>query len=290
MAKEELIEMQGTVTEVLPDGRYRVTLENDHTLIAYAGGKLKKNHIRIIAGDAITLEMSSYDFSKGRITFRHLRPAPAARRPARPFSAAAEPSAVQRKPLPETPRAFLRAARPCSAASGARRPPAPSGASTLQWAAAALPPDGTRPMRSLKHLLLPALLCLPLLGPAHAADSTLQHWLDGPQRSEANRTRDAARKPAETLAFFGLQPGLTVVEIWPSVGAWWFEVLAPTCATPGSTSPPSTPAPTTRLPPGPSTKPSRGASPASPRSTARSASPTAPACRTASRPTPPTCC
>ena len=82
-------------------------------------------------------------------------------------------------------------------------------------------------MRSLKHLLLPALLCLPLLGPAHAADSTLQHWLDGPQRSEANRTRDAARKPAETLAFFGLQPGLTVIEIWPSVGAWWFEVLAP---------------------------------------------------------------
>ena len=82
-------------------------------------------------------------------------------------------------------------------------------------------------MRSLKHLLLPALLCLPLLGPAHAADSTLQHWLDGPQRSEANRTRDAAREPAETLAFFGLQPGLTVVEIWPSVGAWWFEVLAP---------------------------------------------------------------
>ena len=74
MAKEELIEMQGTVTEVLPDGRYRVTLENDHTLIAYAGGKLKKNHIRIIAGDAITLEMSSYDFSKGRITFRHLPP------------------------------------------------------------------------------------------------------------------------------------------------------------------------------------------------------------------------
>jgi len=74
MAKEELIEMQGTVTEVLPDGRYRVTLENGHNLIAYAGGKLKKNHIRIIAGDAITLEMSTYDFSKGRITFRHLPP------------------------------------------------------------------------------------------------------------------------------------------------------------------------------------------------------------------------
>jgi translation initiation factor IF-1 len=58
MAKEELIEMHGSVTEVLPDGRYRVTLENGHNLIAYAGGKLKKNHIRIIAGDEVTLEMS----------------------------------------------------------------------------------------------------------------------------------------------------------------------------------------------------------------------------------------
>mgnify|MGYP006054109535 FL=1 len=74
MAKEELIEMKGSVTEVLPDGRYRVTLENGHNLIAYAGGKLKKNHIRIIAGDEVTLEMSAYDLSKGRITFRHLEP------------------------------------------------------------------------------------------------------------------------------------------------------------------------------------------------------------------------
>ena len=74
MAKEELIEMKGSVTEVLPDGRYRVTLENGHNLIAYAGGKLKKNHIRIIAGDEVTLEMSAYDLSKGRITFRLLPP------------------------------------------------------------------------------------------------------------------------------------------------------------------------------------------------------------------------
>ncbi|KAB2966157.1 MAG: translation initiation factor IF-1 [Zoogloea sp.] len=72
MAKEELIEMHGSVTEVLPDGRYRVTLDNGHNLIAYSGGKLKKNHIRIIAGDEVTLEMSPYDLSKGRITFRHL--------------------------------------------------------------------------------------------------------------------------------------------------------------------------------------------------------------------------
>lgn len=82
-------------------------------------------------------------------------------------------------------------------------------------------------MHLLKHSLLSALLCLPLLGPAHATDGMLQQWLDGPQRSDTNRARDAARKPAETLAFFGLQPGLTVIEIWPSVGAWWFEILAP---------------------------------------------------------------
>ncbi|MFT4266700.1 translation initiation factor IF-1 [Xenophilus sp. Marseille-Q4582] len=72
MAKEELIEMQGAVTEVLPDSRYRVTLENGHEVIAYSGGKVRKNHIRIILGDKVSLEMSPYDLTKGRITFRHL--------------------------------------------------------------------------------------------------------------------------------------------------------------------------------------------------------------------------
>jgi len=72
MAKEELIEMHGTVDEVLPDARYRVTLDNGHKLIAYSGGKLRKHHIRIIAGDKVSLEMSPYDLSKGRITFRHM--------------------------------------------------------------------------------------------------------------------------------------------------------------------------------------------------------------------------
>ena len=72
MAKEELIEMHGKVTEVLPDGRYRVTLDNEHLLIAYAGGKLKKNHIRILAGDRVSLELSPYDLTKGRINFRHI--------------------------------------------------------------------------------------------------------------------------------------------------------------------------------------------------------------------------
>ena len=72
MSKEDLIEMQGKVDEVLPDGRFRVTLENNHNLIAYSGGKMRKNRIRVLAGDRVTVEMSPYDLSKGRITFRHI--------------------------------------------------------------------------------------------------------------------------------------------------------------------------------------------------------------------------
>ena len=72
MAKEELIEMRGRVDEVLPDSRFRVTLENGHQIVAYTGGKMRKHHIRILSGDAVTLELSAYDLSKGRITFRHL--------------------------------------------------------------------------------------------------------------------------------------------------------------------------------------------------------------------------
>ena len=72
MAKEELIEMQGIVNEVLPDTRFRVTLENGHELIAYSAGKMRKNHIRILAGDKVSLEMSPYDLTKGRVTFRHI--------------------------------------------------------------------------------------------------------------------------------------------------------------------------------------------------------------------------
>ena len=72
MAKEELIEMQGIVNEVLPDTRFRVTLDNGHELVAYSAGKMKKNRIRILAGDRVSLELSPYDLSKGRINFRHL--------------------------------------------------------------------------------------------------------------------------------------------------------------------------------------------------------------------------
>ena len=72
MAKEELIEMNGVVDEVLPDSRFRVTLENGHQLVAYTSGKMKKHHIRILAGDKVSLELSPYDLTKGRITFRHI--------------------------------------------------------------------------------------------------------------------------------------------------------------------------------------------------------------------------
>ena len=86
MAKEELIEMHGKVDDVLPDSRFRVTLENGHTLVAYTAGKMRKHHIRILAGDRVSLELSPYDLSKGRITFRHLErrsAAPASPSPAR---------------------------------------------------------------------------------------------------------------------------------------------------------------------------------------------------------------
>ena len=74
MAKEDLIEMNGKVDEVLPDSRFRVSLDNGHSLVAYTSGRMKKHHIRILAGDAVSLELSAYDLSKGRITFRHLEP------------------------------------------------------------------------------------------------------------------------------------------------------------------------------------------------------------------------
>jgi translation initiation factor IF-1 len=72
MAKEELIEMTGKVDEVLPDTRFRVTLDNGHQLVAYSAGKMKKNHIRILAGDRVSLELSPYDLTKGRINFRFI--------------------------------------------------------------------------------------------------------------------------------------------------------------------------------------------------------------------------
>ena len=72
MAKEGMIEVEGTVQEVLPNTQFRVRLVNGAHVLAYAGGKMRQRRIRIIAGDRVTLEMSPYDVTRGRINFRHL--------------------------------------------------------------------------------------------------------------------------------------------------------------------------------------------------------------------------
>ncbi len=71
MAKEEMVPFEGLVTEILPDARYRVQLDNGRIIIAYTAGKMKKNRIRTLAGDRVTVEMSPYDLDKGRLIFRH---------------------------------------------------------------------------------------------------------------------------------------------------------------------------------------------------------------------------
>ncbi|HWK39841.1 MAG TPA: translation initiation factor IF-1 [Hyphomicrobium sp.] len=71
MAKEEMLEFEGVVEEVLPDARCRVKLDNGHEVVAYTSGRMKKNRIRILAGDRVTIEMTPYDLTKGRINFRH---------------------------------------------------------------------------------------------------------------------------------------------------------------------------------------------------------------------------
>ena len=71
MAKEELITFEGLVTEILPDARYRVQLENGHVIVAYTAGKMKKHRIKTLTGDRVTVEMSPYDLDKGRLMFRH---------------------------------------------------------------------------------------------------------------------------------------------------------------------------------------------------------------------------
>ena len=71
MAKEEGIEVEGVVTDVLPDRKYRVRLENGHMVLAYGAGKMTKFKIRVLAGDRVTLSLSPYDLTRGRITFRH---------------------------------------------------------------------------------------------------------------------------------------------------------------------------------------------------------------------------
>ncbi len=70
MPKEDLIEFKGVVTEVLPNAMFRVTLENEHEILAHSAGKMRKNRIRVLAGDKVVVEMTPYDLTKGRIIFR----------------------------------------------------------------------------------------------------------------------------------------------------------------------------------------------------------------------------
>jgi translation initiation factor IF-1 len=78
--KEEKIKVEGTVTEALPGTQFRVTLDNGHEVLAYLSGKMRKYYIRILLGDRVTLEMSPYDLSRGRIVYRYNKSRP--RKPA----------------------------------------------------------------------------------------------------------------------------------------------------------------------------------------------------------------
>lgn len=84
MAKQEAIQVEGVVTDVLPDQNFRVQLENGHLILAYAAGRMSKFRIRVLVGDRVTVDVSPYDFARGRITYRHKGDSPGpASRPAR---------------------------------------------------------------------------------------------------------------------------------------------------------------------------------------------------------------
>ena len=70
MSKEDAIEFQGVVSELLPNAMFKVKLDNDHEVIAHTSGKMRKNRIRVLAGDRVTVDMTPYDLTQGRITFR----------------------------------------------------------------------------------------------------------------------------------------------------------------------------------------------------------------------------
>jgi translation initiation factor IF-1 len=71
MAKEEPIELEGTVNEVLPNAKFRVELENGHEILAYLSGKMRKHYIRVLEGDGVKVEISPYDMTRGRVTYRY---------------------------------------------------------------------------------------------------------------------------------------------------------------------------------------------------------------------------
>jgi len=84
MAKEEPVEFEGEIVELLPEGRFRVKLENEHEILAYTAGKMRKHRIRSMVGDRVTVEMTPYDMDRGRITFRHRDTAQRVGAPPRP--------------------------------------------------------------------------------------------------------------------------------------------------------------------------------------------------------------
>jgi translation initiation factor IF-1 len=83
VSKEEFLEFDGIVTELLPESRFRVRLDNDHVVLAYLSGRMRRNKIRALVGDRVTVEMTPYDLTKGRITFRQRADAPRAQAPFR---------------------------------------------------------------------------------------------------------------------------------------------------------------------------------------------------------------
>jgi len=83
MAKEETIEFEGVVDEILPGGQFRVRIDGDRLVLVYTAGKMRKNRIRTAVGDRVTVEMTPYDLTRGRLVFRQRGETPASRAPAR---------------------------------------------------------------------------------------------------------------------------------------------------------------------------------------------------------------
>ena len=93
MAKEDVLNFEGKVTEVMPDARFRVELDNGHMVVVYTAGKMKKNRIKTLVGDRVTVEMTPYDLDKGRLVFRHKGDA----QPPGPRPGGARPGGPQRR-------------------------------------------------------------------------------------------------------------------------------------------------------------------------------------------------
>ena len=105
MAKEEVLEFPGVVSELLPNATFRVKLENDHEIIAHTAGRMRKNRIRVLAGDKVLVEMTPYDLTKGRITCRGERRRRGGRLAARPWPRPPRPCRVPDADAREPPAA-----------------------------------------------------------------------------------------------------------------------------------------------------------------------------------------